>query len=82
MNTHSQIPYLHQITIVIGDGASNDAGDDVDDGVADDVSNSADDDVSDGGDDVGDDAGDDGDGVAEVMNVVTRRGHPGAASSA
>ena len=36
----------------------------------------------DGGDDVNDGAGDDGDGVAEVMNVVTRRGHPGAASSA
>ena len=40
------------------------------------------DDVSDDGEDVSDEAGDDGDGVAEVMNVVTSRGHPGAASSA
>ena len=38
--------------------------------------------IGDGGDDDHDGAGDDGDGVAEVMNVVTRRGHPGAASSA
>ena len=37
---------------------------------------------NDDGEDVSDEAGDDGDGVAEVMNVVTSRGHPGAASSA
>ena len=49
---------------------SGDGGDDVNDGAGDD------------GDVVSDGAGDDGDGVAEVMNVVTRRGHPGAASSA
>ena len=49
---------------------------------ADDVSCGAADDVRDDGEDVSDEAGDDGDGVAEVMNVVTSRGHPGAASSA
>ena len=49
---------------------------------ADDVSYGAADDVRDDGEDVSDEAGDDGDGVAEVMNVVTSRGHPGAASSA
>ena len=62
----------------IGDGA-----DDVSYGAADDVSDTADADGRDGGaGDVSDEAGDDGDGVAEVMNVVTSRGHPGAASSA
>ena len=58
--------------------ASDHHSDGIGDG-ADDVSDGAD---NDDGEDVSDEAGDDGDGVAEVMNVVTSRGHPGAASSA
>ena len=63
------------ISLSDGDGDDNSDGGEY---VRDDAGN----DDGDGSGDVNDGAGDDGDGVAEVMNVVTRRGHPGAASSA
>ena len=71
------LEYPQSVSISASDHRSDGIGDG-----ADDVSCGAADDVRDDGEDVSDEAGDDGDGVAEVMNVVTSRGHPGAASSA